>query len=115
MCSLSGGAPLSKRLYPILRLFDKLPPAACSGSPLKEGAFWVSAVRKPPSLREVASRSDDGRSIYSSQMAVAPQGTTPPVAETGRPISSQLVCPPKRGTSVVLSMYSITAGDRPVV
>ena len=53
--------------------------------------------------------------VYSSQMAVAPQGTTPPVAETGRPISSQLVLPPKRGTSVVLSIYSMTAGDRPVV
>ena len=115
MCSLSGGAPLSKRLYPILRLFCKLPQPPAAAAPLKEGAFWVSAVRKPPSLREVASRSDDGKSIYSSQMAVAPQGTTPPVAETGRPISSQLVCPPKRGTSVVLSMYSITAGDRPVV
>ena len=48
-------------------------------------------------------------------MAVAPQGTTPPVADTGRPISSQLVLPPKRGTSVVLSIYSMTAGDRPVV
>ena len=36
------------------------------------------------------------RLIYSSQMAVAPQGTTPPVADTGRPISSQLVLPPKR-------------------
>ena len=48
-------------------------------------------------------------------MAVAPQGTTPPVAETGRPISSQEVCPPKRGASVVLSIYSMTAGDRPVV
>ena len=36
-------------------------------------------------------------------------------AETGRPISSQLVLPPKRGTSVVLSIYSMTAGDRPVV
>ena len=55
------------------------------------------------------------RLIYSSQMAVAPQGTTPPVADTGRPISSQLVLPPKRGTSVVLSIYSMTAGDRPVV
>ena len=53
--------------------------------------------------------------FYSSQMAVAPQGTTPPVAETGRPISSQLVLPPKRGTSVVWSIYSMTAGDRPVV
>ena len=52
---------------------------------------------------------------HSSQIAVAPQGTTPPVAETGRPISSQEVCPPKRGTSVVLSIYSMTAGDRPVV
>ena len=52
---------------------------------------------------------------YSSQIAVAPQGTTPPVAETGRPISSQEVFPPKRGTSVVLSIYSMTAGDRPVV
>ena len=46
---------------------------------------------------------------------MAPQGTTPPVADTGRPISSQLVLPPKRGTSVVLSIYSMTAGDRPVV
>ena len=55
------------------------------------------------------------RLIYSSQMAVAPQGTTPPVADTGKPISSQLVFPPKRGTSVVLSIYSMTAGDRPVV
>ena len=55
------------------------------------------------------------RLLYSSQMAVAPQGTTPPVAETGRPISSQLVLPPKRGTSVVLSIYSMTAGDSPVV
>lgn len=53
--------------------------------------------------------------FYSSQIAVAPQGTTPPVAETGRPISSQLVLPPKRGTSVVWSIYSMTAGDRPVV
>ena len=53
--------------------------------------------------------------FHSSQMAVAPQGTTPPVADTGRPISSQLVLPPKRGTSVVLSIYSMTAGDRPVV
>ena len=27
--------------------------------------------------------------FHSSQIAVAPQGTTPPVADTGRPISSQ--------------------------
>ncbi len=45
-------------------------------------------------------------------MAVAPQGTTPPVAETGRPISSQLVCPPKRGTSVVLSIYFHDGGGQ---
>ena len=37
------------------------------------------------------------------------------LGDTGRPISSQLVFPPKRGTSVVLSIYSMTAGDRPVV
>ncbi len=30
-----------------------------------------------------------------SHIAVAPQGTTPPVADTGRPISSQLVLPPR--------------------
>ena len=48
-------------------------------------------------------------------MAVEPQGTTPPVAVTGRPISSQLVRPPQRGVRVVRRMYSITAGDSPAV
>ena len=47
--------------------------------------------------------------------AVAPQGTTPPVAETGRPISSQAVRPSRRGQSVVFRMYSMTAGLRPSV
>ena len=64
---------------------------------------------------EVVQSSTFQTAFYSSQIAVAPQGTTPPVAETGRPISSQLVLPPKRGTSVVWSIYSMTAGDRPVV
>ena len=53
--------------------------------------------------------------VYLSQMAVAPQGTTPPVAETGRPISSQWVWPPVTGQSVVLTMYSMTAGLKPSV
>ena len=68
-------------------------------------------------LRRSRARSPKGRAFqrHSSQIAVAPQGTTPPVAETGRPISSQLVFPPKRGISVVLSIYSMTAGERPVV
>ena len=52
---------------------------------------------------------------YFSRMAVAPQGTTPPVAETGRPISSQWVWPPVTGQSVVLTMYSMTAGLKPSV
>ena len=43
------------------------------------------------------------------------QGTTPPVAETGRPISSQAVRPPRRGQSVVFRMYSMTAGLSPSV
>ena len=49
------------------------------------------------------------------QTAVAPQGTTPPVAVTGRPISSQPVTPPRTGQMVVFRMYSITAGLSPSV
>ena len=87
-------------------------------APPKGGAFnhlTVSSYKAPPFGGAVAARRLRGFFPYSSQMAVAPQGTTPPVADTGRPISSQLVSPPKRGTSVVLSIYSMTAGDRPVV
>ena len=50
-----------------------------------------------------------------SHHAVAPQGTTPPVAVTGRPISSQAVCPPHLGHTRARSIYSITLGERPVV
>ena len=47
--------------------------------------------------------------------AVAPHGTSPPVAVTGRPISSHDVEPPKRDAMRMRSMYSITLGERPVV
>ena len=55
--------------------------------------------------------------LYSllSHIAVAPQGTVPPVALTGRPISSHQVVPPATGERVVFRIYSITAGLRPSV
>ena len=88
----------------------------------KAAAYHSEAVPGPRACplslafaRQLSQRESLFQWGHSSQIAVAPQGTTPPVAETGRPISSQEVCPPKRGTSVVLSIYSMTAGDRPVV
>ena len=79
-------------------------------------AALPGAPRRALCSHSAGSPSLPGSSVQaSSQMAVAPQGTTPPVALTGRPISSQWVTPPYTGPSVVLRMYSITAGERPVV
>ena len=50
--------------------------------------------------------------IYISQLSPAALKKR---AETGRPISSQWVWPPLTGQSVVLTMYSMTAGLRPSV
>ena len=53
--------------------------------------------------------------FFEVQRPVAPQGSTRPESVTGRPSSSDSVCPPKRGSITVLSRHVSTEGARPVV